>query len=97
MIKTGGRGGFLASVRAMGVTGQQQQANKVSADEEVRGGAGGFFISLGGGTKPLWSLPSLAARIVPEQRVAASKVFSPIQVVFFITFNLAEAYLDGKL
>ena len=55
MIRTGGCGGFLASVRDIGVTGQQQQARTVSEEEAVRGGAGGFFNSRGGGTNPLAS------------------------------------------
>ena len=71
MIKTGGCGGFLASVRDMGVTGQQQHASTVSADEATRGGAGGFFISRGGGTNPGSELPSPAETIVPVQSVKA--------------------------
>ena len=72
MITIGGMGGFFASVRDMGVTGQQlQQANKVSAEAATRGGGGGFFISRGGGTKPASPVPSPARR-VPVHRVAAS-------------------------
>lgn len=81
---TGGCGGFFASVRAIGATGQQQQASKVSAEEAVRGGAGGFFISRGGGTKPGSPVPSPAPRIVPEHRVAASAV--PISCLALIPF-----------
>lgn len=68
-MRTGGFGGFFASVRDIGATGQQQQASKVSADEAVRGGAGGFFISRGGGTKPGSLLPSFPDRTVPVQSV----------------------------
>jgi len=71
VIKTGGCGGFFASVLAIGVNGQQQQAGTVSAEEAVRGGAGGFFISRGGGTNPLSPVPSLPS-IMPVQSVAAS-------------------------
>jgi len=74
VIKTGGCGGFLASVRDIGATGQQQQASRVSAEEDVRGGAGGFFRSRGGGTKPSSLVPSPALIIVPEHRVAAKAV-----------------------
>lgn len=69
----GGCGGFFASVRDMGVTGQQQHARTVSADDAVRGGAGGFLSSRGGGTKPFSPVPS-PARMVPVQSVAASAV-----------------------
>jgi len=58
-------------VRDIGVTGQQQQARTVSAEEATRGGAGGFFNSRGGATNPCSPVPSPAARIVPAQRVAA--------------------------
>ena len=71
---TGGCGGFLASVRDIGATGQQQQARRVSADEAVRGGAGGFFFSRGGGTKPGSLVPSPALSTVPEHSVAARAV-----------------------
>jgi len=79
-MSTGGCGGFFASVRAIGATGQQQQAKRVSADEAVRGGAGGFFGSRGGGTNPSSSDPSPAAITgaveskVPEHSVAAKAV-----------------------
>ena len=43
-INTGGFGGFLASVRDIGVTGQQQHASH-SAEFDVRGGGGGSFLS----------------------------------------------------
>jgi len=68
--RTGGCGGFLASVRDMGVAGQQQQAMAVSAEAAVRGGAGGFFKSRGGGTNPFSPVPSPASN-VPVQKVAA--------------------------
>lgn len=60
----------MASVRAMGVTGQQQHGSVVSADEMVRGGAGGGVRFLGGGTNPGSSDPS-PAKLVPIQSVAA--------------------------
>ena len=72
VTRTGGRGGFFASVRDIGVTGQQQQASRVSADEEVRGGAGGFFRSRGGATKPGSFDPSPPPRTVPTHSVAVS-------------------------
>jgi len=81
VMSTGGCGGFFASVRAIGVTGQQQQAKSVSAEDAVRGGAGGFCGSRGGGTKPSSSDPSPAAITdgavesnVPEHKVAAKAV-----------------------
>jgi len=75
VINTGGCGGFLASVRDWGVTGQQQQAKTVSAEETVRGGAGGFFlISRGGATKPGSPVPS-PAKSVPVQSVAKRALF----------------------
>ena len=81
VIRIGGCGGFFASVRDMGVTGQQQHARTVSAEEATRGGAGGFFISRGGATKPCSPVPSPAARIVPVQRVAASAVLMTFRAV----------------
>jgi hypothetical protein len=70
-MREGGWGGFLASVRAIGVTGQQQQGSVVSADEMVRGGAGGGVRPLGGGTNPGSSEPS-PAKVVPMHNVATS-------------------------
>ena len=64
----------MASVRETGVTGQQQHASTVSAEFTVRGGAGGFFISRGGGTKPFSLDPSFANR-VPRQNVAQMALF----------------------
>ena len=72
VMSTGGFGGFFASVRDIGATGQQQHARSVSAEEEVRGGAGGFWGSRGGGTNPGSFVPSSARRTVPVQSVAAS-------------------------
>jgi hypothetical protein len=69
VTSTGGCGGFLASVRDTGVTGQQQHASTVSAEFTVRGGAGGFFKSRGGGTNPFSEDPS-PANSVPKQNVA---------------------------
>jgi len=80
----GGCGGFLASVRDIGVTGQQQQASTVSAEDATRGGAGGFFISRGGGTKPASPVPS-PEMTVPVQRVAASAAL--------ITFFAVELFM----
>ncbi len=85
VINTGGCGGFLASVRDMGVTGQQQQASIVSADEAVRGGAGGFLRSTGGGTNPGSSDPSPAPRTVPEHSVAARRGARPLPSFRFMT------------
>ena len=68
-IKTGGAGGFLASVRAAGT--QQPPAIQVSAEETLRGGADGSLIWCGGGTNPASSLPSPAANAVPTHRVIA--------------------------
>jgi hypothetical protein len=70
-MATGGCGGFFASVRAIGVTGQQQHAFSVSPEETVRGGAEGSLRSAGGGTKPASSDPSPAFNTVPAHRVAA--------------------------
>lgn len=77
MIKTGGWGGFLASVRDIGVTGQQQQASTVSPEEATLGGAGGLILSAGGGTNPGSLLPS-PARSVPVQKVAAREAVAKI-------------------
>lgn len=88
VTSTGGCGGFFASVRDIGVTGQQQHAKTVSADEATRGGAGGFLSSRGGGTKPGSPVPSPARR-VPVQKVAAraerSNCFTEAFFIF-ITF-----------
>ena len=70
VIKTGGVGGFLTSVRDIGVMQQQQQACIDSAEDVVRGGAGGGWRSRGGGTKPLSPVPSVAST-VPVHKVAA--------------------------
>jgi hypothetical protein len=72
VIRAGGCGGFLASVRAWGVTGQQQHGSVVSAEAIERGGAGGGVRSVGGGTKPASSEPSPAAKAVPMHSVAAN-------------------------
>lgn len=71
MMRTGGCGGFFASVRDMGVAGQQQHPSNDSAELAIRGGGGGFFISRGGATKPGSPVPSPEMR-VPVQSVAAS-------------------------
>ena len=84
VIRIGGCGGFLASVRDMGVTGQQQQARTVSAEDATRGGAGGFFISRGGATNPFSPVPSPESS-VPVQRVAASaELMTFLAVEFFM-------------
>lgn len=71
VMSAGGCGGFLASVRARGVTGQQQHTSIFSAEEIVRGGAGGGVRSLGGATNPGSSEPS-PANAVPMHNVAAT-------------------------
>jgi hypothetical protein len=73
----GGRGGFFASVLAWGVIGQQQHPMNVSAEDTLRGGGGGNFLSFGGGTKPGSVEPSPPARTVPAQRVAARTGMTP--------------------
>ena len=85
---TGGWGGFFASVRDMGVTGQQQQASKVSADDATRGGAGGFFwiISRGGATNPASPVPSPEIS-VPVQSVVARAALITFLVAVFIFKN----------
>ena len=64
----------------MGVTGQQQQASKVSADDAILGGAGGFFcsISRGGATKPASPVPS------PEISVPVQSVLARAAVITFL-------------
>ena len=89
VINTGGCGGFFASVLDIGVTGQQQQARTVSAEEAVRGGAGGFFNSRGGGTKPFSPVPSPDRR-VPVQRVAASAVLMACFAVCFFMSSSSD-------
>jgi hypothetical protein len=56
VTRTGGTGGFLASVRDIGVV--HPPGMKVSADDTERGGAGGSFFSRGGGTNPGSDEPS---------------------------------------
>ncbi|MEI6277939.1 MAG: hypothetical protein WCQ16_00990 [Verrucomicrobiae bacterium] len=85
VTRTGGCGGFFASVRDMGVTGQQQQASIDSAEDAVLGGAGGFLSSRGGGTKPASPVPSPARR-VPVQNVAASAEQMTLFAVGFFIF-----------
>ena len=88
VTSTGGRGGFLASVRDMGVV--QPPGINVSADDAVRGGAGGSFFFLGGGTKPASVDPSPAST-VPPHRVAAK--IGSITVFFIILFRSFGAFL----
>ena len=78
VTRVGGRGGFLASVLAIGVV--HPPGMKVSAEETVRGGAGGSFLSIGGGTNPGSPVPSPAARQVPAQSVNNSNA----DVIFFM-------------
>jgi hypothetical protein len=86
VIKTGGFGGFFASVRDIGATGQQQQASRDSAEDAVRGGAAGFFFSRGGGTKPFSLVPSSADTTVPVQRVAANAALTIFLAISFFIF-----------
>ncbi len=74
----GGRGGFFASVLAIGVTGQQQQPESVSADDTDLGGGGGNFLSSGGFTNPSSSTP-LSAKTVPAHNVI-NNIFSSFMV-----------------
>jgi len=69
VTSTGGFGGFLASVRDIGVV--HPPGMNVSAEETERGGAEGSFFFLGGGTKPGSFEPS-PANTVPAQSVAAT-------------------------
>jgi hypothetical protein len=71
----------LASVRDIGVAGQQlQQASNVSADEATRGGGGGFFSisSRGGATNPGSPVPS------PEINVPVQSVVANAAVITFL-------------
>jgi len=103
VIKTGGCGGFLASVRDIGAEGQQQHPGAVSAEEAVLGGAGGFFMSRGGGTKPRAPVPSLANK-TPLHSVAANAELTTLFVCgFFIMsvflvfpcFNKLQEYYES--
>ena len=85
VTKVGGFGGFLASVRAIGVV--QPPGIKVSAEETVRGGADGSFFFFGGGTNPSSFEPSLAPKAVPIHKVAT------IRWVNFI-INYTHFYLS---
>ena len=91
VMSTGGCGGFLASVRDIGATGQQQQASSVSADDAVRGGAGGFFFCRGGATKPFSPVPS-SARTVPVHSVAAKAALMTRFAVSFITSYFSSIF-----
>jgi hypothetical protein len=82
VIATGGAGGFLASVLANGVTGQQQHARYVSAEDMDLGGGGGSFLFAGGGTNPGSPEPS-PARAVPLQRVTANIGATTRDFMFF--------------
>jgi len=67
----------------MGCTGQQQHASIDSADDDERGGAGGFLRSFGGATKPGSFEPSPAST-VPRHIVAASAEVIPFFAVRLI-------------
>jgi hypothetical protein len=82
-IAVGGFGGFFASVRDIGVRGQQQQQSQVSAEEEVLGGGGGSFLSAGGATNPVSSEPS-PANIVPAHKVTDNAVPAKYFSLFLI-------------
>ncbi len=84
--RTGGCGGFFASVRDMGTPQQQQQPSIDSAEEAMRGGGGGFFMSRGGATNPGSPVPSPASK-VPVQRVAASAAVITFLVVANFMFS----------
>lgn len=84
-MRTGGCGGFFASVRDIGVTGQQQHPRNDSAELAIRGGGGGFFISRGGATNPGSPVPSPEMR-VPVQRVAARAADMTFLFVVDFTF-----------
>ena len=49
------------------MTGQQQQADRVSAEATDLGGGGGSFLSFGGGTNP-----SILASVVPVHNVISN-------------------------
>ena len=69
VISVGGFGGFFDSVRDIGVV--HPPGMNVSAEDAVRGGAGGSLGATGGATNPGSSVPSPAIT-VPAQSVAAS-------------------------
>lgn len=80
----------------MGVPQQQQQPVRDSAEEAMRGGAGGFFISRGGATKPGSPVPSPEIN-VPVQSVAASAaVITFLVVEDFIFRNSTRAVCSGR-
>ena len=73
-------------MRDIGVTGQQLQAGSVSADDAIRGGAGGFFWinSRGGATKPASPVPSPEINVPVQSVVASAAVITFLEVVDFI-------------
>jgi hypothetical protein len=81
VTRTGGVGGFLASVRDIGVV--HPPGINVSAEETERGGAGGSFFSRGGGTKPGSSDPSPASTDVPAHSVAAKTGMMNLLSIYF--------------
>jgi hypothetical protein len=85
MSNTGGCGGFLASVRDMGVP-QQQQHPVVSAEDAMRGGGGGFFSinSRGGATKPGSPVPSPEISVPVQSVVASAALITFFGVGYFI-------------
>lgn len=76
VMRTGGRGGFLASVLDIGVV--QPPGINVSADDTARGGAGGRTLR-GGGTNPGSVEPSDPSAVEAQARMARR---APL--VFFI-------------
>ena len=70
----------------MGAPGQQQHPIIDSAEDAMRGGGGGFFISRGGATNPGSPVPSPAIK-VPLQRVAASAAVITFLVVADFIFS----------
>ncbi len=96
MSRTGGWGGFLASVRDIGVAGQQQQPSKDSAEEAILGGGGGFFISLGGATNPGSPVPSPEIK-VPVHNVAASAADITFLLVGDFIFELSNLRRKSSL
>ena len=85
-------------MRDIGVAGQQQQPRRVSAEAALRGGAGGFFISRGGATKPASPVPSPEIK-VPVQSVAASAAVITFLVVadFIFCKSTSDGYSDPSV
>jgi len=73
----------------MGVTGQQQQASIVSAEDVTLGGAGGLRGSTGGGTKPTSVVPSPANKVVPIHNVDIKNFFILLSLYLFFNCYIA--------